>query len=251
MSGKVFTETKVYTDSYNIAARQYLPYINDIVKKAVLLDSFSVDPNKPKSENSLMMHSLYAVADIGNGPEVLKLTVEEMYNPGKKNTGKRAYTLQNIEKAFAVSGKVQGNPPSLVTSTANAVNTVADLFAIVKQMDGSFNPSDASKIVNADGTPKVMYHGSPMQFTVFDKKKAKSSGHYGRGFYFSDSDTHAGTYGNTYSVYLNIRNPLQDGSATVSRDQVRSFLEAVAENEGISLRCYHPQRSCSGETADA
>lgn len=95
-----------------------------------------------------------------------------------------------------------------------------------------------SKVVNADGTPKVMYHGSPAQFTIFDKKKAKSSGHYGRGFYFTDSDSHAGTYGNLYSVYLNIRNPLQNGVSKVSRDQVRAYLEAVAENEDYSIENY-------------
>ena len=43
------------------------------------------------------------------------------------------------------------------------------------------HPNTASKIVNADGTPRVMYHGSPAQFTIFDKKKTKSSGQYGRG----------------------------------------------------------------------
>lgn len=95
-----------------------------------------------------------------------------------------------------------------------------------------------SKIVNSDGKPKVMYHGSPAQFSRFDRKKAKSSGLYGRGFYFTDSDTHAKTYGNTYSVYLNIRNPLQSGSTTVSREQARKFLEAVAENEDYSIENY-------------
>ena len=33
-----------------------------------------------------MMHSFYAIADIGNGEEVLKLYVEEMYNPNTKGT---------------------------------------------------------------------------------------------------------------------------------------------------------------------
>ena len=44
-------------------------------------------------------------------------------------------------------------------------------------------PRSASKVVNADGTPKIMYHGSPNSFTAFDKKKAKSSGLYGKGLY--------------------------------------------------------------------
>ena len=58
--------------------------------------------------------------------------------------------------------------------------------------DWQNHPENASKVVNADGTPKVMYHGSNEQFTVFDKSKAKSSGHYGRGFYFTDSKSQAG-----------------------------------------------------------
>ena len=95
-----------------------------------------------------------------------------------------------------------------------------------------------SKIVDADGKLKVMYHGSNAQFTVFDKSKAKGSGLYGRGFYFTDSSSHAGTYGSQHEVYLDIRNPLQAGAATVTRSQVRSYLEAVAENEDYSIENY-------------
>lgn len=49
--------------------------------------------------------------------------------------------------------------------------------------DWQNNSENASKVVNADGTPKIMYHGSPNSFTVFDKKKAKASGLYGKGLY--------------------------------------------------------------------
>lgn len=104
--------------------------------------------------------------------------------------------------------------------------------------DWKKHPENASKVVNADGTPKVMYHGSPAQFTIFDKKKAKSSGLYGKGFYFTDSESHAGSYGNQYAVYLNIRNPLEHGGSTVNRQQVRKFLEEVAENEDYSIENY-------------
>lgn len=95
-----------------------------------------------------------------------------------------------------------------------------------------------SKVVNADGTPKVMYHGSPAAFTAFDRKKAKSSGMYGRGFYFTNSDTHAGQYGNLYSVYLSVQNPLTPDGSKVSMAQIRRFLEAVAENEDYSIENY-------------
>ena len=237
VSGKVFSETRAHTDSYNIAARKYLPYINDIVEKAVLLDSIGVGANKAKSPNTLLIHSMYAVADIGNGPEVLKLYVEEINNPNDTNTTKRSYQLQNIEKYRPAGKSSQKTASSISPVVGNAV-TVADLFAYVKQKDASFAPIASSKIVNADGTPKVMYHGSQERFTVFDKRKAKSSGLYGRGFYFTDSASHAGTYGEPYHVYLNIRNPLQSGGAQVGRNQVRSYIEAVAENEDYSIENY-------------
>lgn len=95
-----------------------------------------------------------------------------------------------------------------------------------------------SKIVNRDGSPKVMYHGSAASFTVFDKKKARSSGLYGRGFYFTDSDSHAGQYGSLYQVYLKVENPLTPGDSTVTRAQAKKFLEVVAENEDYSIENY-------------
>lgn len=95
-----------------------------------------------------------------------------------------------------------------------------------------------SKIVDANGNLKVMYHGSKESFTVFDKKKAKSGGTYGNGFYFTDSDSHAKTYGETYAVYLNITNPLQNGTNKITKDQLRKFVEAIADNEDYGIENY-------------
>lgn len=95
-----------------------------------------------------------------------------------------------------------------------------------------------SKIRDDNGNLKVMYHGSPAQFTVFDKKKAKSSGYYGRGFYFSESESHAGQYGSKYEVYLNIKNPMQEGTNDITKEQLRKFVNAVAENEDYGIENY-------------
>ena len=103
--------------------------------------------------------------------------------------------------------------------------------------DWENNPKKASKVVNADGTPKIMYHGSGADFTVFDKKKAKYSGTFGRGFYFTDSKSHAGTYGKLYEVYLDVKNPVDD-KTKVTNQQLRNFLEAVAEDEDYSIENY-------------
>lgn len=203
VSGQVFNETKTHKSVASREARPYLSYINDIVDKAILLDS--VGQGKVKSENSLLMHSLYAIADIGNGPEVLKLYVEEMNDPNSAGTRKRSYQLQNIEKAFAASVRVQGGAPSSLTNTANTIHTVSNLFAAVKRMDANFNPTPSSKVVNADGTPKVVYHGTNKDFTVFQS----ASGMY----WFSESKDYAEEMAherrgkNVIGAYLNIKNP--------------------------------------------
>lgn len=210
VSGKVFSETKNHKDSYNIAARPYLPYINDIVRKAVLLDTWGFDQTEIKSENSLLMHSLYAVADIGKGPEVLKLYVEEMNDPKRADTSKRAYQLQNVEK-YRPAGKSSQNSASSISPAAGNINTVADLFSAVKLMDKNFVPAAPSTISNTNGTPKIVYHGTEKDFDVFSYGhigNATGTGILGDGFYFTDKKKLAKGYGkNVYPVYLQMKNP--------------------------------------------
>lgn len=104
--------------------------------------------------------------------------------------------------------------------------------------DWQNKPETASKVVNADGTPKIMYRGGNETFNIFDRKKSKYSNLYGRGFYFTDSESHAKQYGDVRSYYLNIRNPLPTQERTITRRQMRKFLEAVAENEDYGLENY-------------
>lgn len=88
-----------------------------------------------------------------------------------------------------------------------------------------------SKAVDSDGRLKVMYRGGTGDFTVFDRKKSSYSNLYGRGFYFTDSEAHAKQYGNARAFYLNITTPVSTTETTITRDQMRKFLKAVAANE--------------------
>ena len=50
------------------------------------------------------------------------------------------------------------------------------------------DPANASKVVDKNGEPLVVYHGSPNKFTIFDKGKIGSTtdyGVFGIGFYFA------------------------------------------------------------------
>ncbi len=88
-----------------------------------------------------------------------------------------------------------------------------------------------SKVRDENGSLKVMYRGDNGDFTVFDRKKSSYSNLYGRGFYFTDSESHAKQYGNAKAFYLDIKNPVSATEQTITEEQMRNFLEAVAENE--------------------
>jgi hypothetical protein len=71
-----------------------------------------------------------------------------------------------------------------------------------------------SKVVDAEGKPLVVYHGSTADIEVFDAGKSPSGN---KGFYFTQSTALASAYakvfqpekgGSIYPVYLSIKNPL-------------------------------------------
>lgn len=51
-----------------------------------------------------------------------------------------------------------------------------------------------TKVVDENGEPKVVYHGSGMTFTVFDKQKSDKNNELGAGFYFTDNPDVADLY---------------------------------------------------------
>lgn len=77
--------------------------------------------------------------------------------------------------------------------------------------DWQNDPESASKVVNANGTPKIVYHGTDGQFTIFEHDRIGSStgvGMLGNGFYFTDKKNAAQNYGgNVMPAYLDIKNP--------------------------------------------
>ena len=205
VSRKVFEETKTQHSRNTVMARHYLPYINDIVKKAVLLDSYTMEVGKEKSVNSLLMHSMYAVADIGNGPEVLKLFVEEMNNPNSSNTGKRAYKLLNIKRQQpGVEGS--GRNPSLITQTAG-IKSVADLFEAVKRADKNFRPGVSSKVVDEYGRPMAVYHGTDRGFWSFDPELGAYW--FSREIDYAEAMAEERGGDRVLSAYISMKNPMR------------------------------------------
>ena len=97
--------------------------------------------------------------------------------------------------------------------------------------DWEHDPENASKVVDENGEPLAVYHGTQNRgFTVFEKsmmrsggaKKNKGKNLYGDGFYFASDYYTAQSYGrNILECFLNIRNPAPND------------LMLDAENDGI------------------
>jgi hypothetical protein len=74
--------------------------------------------------------------------------------------------------------------------------------------DWEADPANASKVLDANGEPKVVYHYTSERFNAFDVSKARRSMDI-PGFYFSDEKTNWKDMGeNLIPAFLNLRNPI-------------------------------------------
>jgi hypothetical protein len=107
---------------------------------------------------------------------------------------------------------------SVKVSTVKAANKIKGM-ANFKKWFGD------SKVVDENGEPKVVFHGTNATFTRFDEdftgSKTGNLGHYGKGFYFSDDIREAKGYGkNVIESFLSMENPF-----VATRDNINSIRE--------------------------
>lgn len=113
--------------------------------------------------------------------------------------------------------------------------------------DWQKEPKSASKVVDENGKPLVVYHGTDAKFTAFDISKFGKTdmGSVGKGFYFGKNESLAKRHGNNVMpVYLDIKNPIiVNGSADIrtqmlafsfGRNSVAEVMEA-ADKFGVEL----------------
>lgn len=102
--------------------------------------------------------------------------------------------------------------------------------------DWENSPHTASKVVNEDGSPKIVYHGTDSSFTVFDQSKYNSNeanGDYvGEGFFFASKPMAARKYGkNIMPSYLNIKNPIVINTEDDAKKFRNQFLGMFKDGE--------------------
>lgn len=201
--GVEYTVVEVLKSRHNNPrdTKQKTIYLNEITKSA---DDEALHPTTT-SDGFIRTESVNPISAFikKNYPDEAKKIVQEMR---KRKQG-----------LAAPNGKPSKLPPELWVATR--LQSFRNWFG-----DWENAPENASKVVDANGEPLVVYHGSPHYgFTVFDKTRTgeRDRGDFGKGFYFTPSRGYAATYGKegywnaegdpakVYACFLNIREPLQ------------------------------------------
>ena len=209
--------------------------IDKIIENSILLNTETSEHGRgKKSIYTAFMHKFYALVDIDGKPYLAKMSVDESYSPGQNETNKKFYHVRSIEIETAPSVGIGNSHTPIMESTVSNY-TVSDLYTFVKQFDKDFSAGAAvnPKLLNRNGTPRVMYHYTDSTFTVFDPARSGSNQgmRLGDGIYISSSKTAFMDYGkNRIDVYADIKHPFEMKLTKAQADEVLNTYAATKHN---------------------
>lgn len=94
-----------------------------------------------------------------------------------------------------------------------------------------------SKVVDEQGRPLVVYHGTDAEFDTFDKTKVgKHASKLGGGFYTTNVKKEAGGYGEPMALYVSIQKPIQvtNYSKNITVEQRQQLYDYLKPYLGVS-----------------
>lgn len=226
--GRAGVTEVLHHDISNPEHLQSIAAIPQIIENSTYIDTL---PNEDLAKNPDIKEYEYYIAglNIGGADYTVRASV------GISTTGDKYYDhkLTKIEKGDLL--EMTSRLSSAEISNQSPLSEVNDkrLLQILQDAQGESDQqihSDNfkrwfgnSKVVDENGNPLVVYHGSNANFTIFDKSKIDID-NLGAGFYFSSEDI-ANSYANrrtqerggkenTYAVYLKMEKPLDFRNVT-------------------------------------
>ncbi len=175
-------------------------------ENAQLLESSADKYGKPDIKG---IHRFYAPLVMDGKVYAVKITVKELNNPKQNNI----YSIEGISietKESELSGLSENLNSSTAIQNSDSVDSFVKNILEVKK--------NVSKVVDENGEPLVVYHGSPKNFTIFDyNEKGKTNSVVSRiGFWFSPIKSFTTNFVKDafpfddaieYATFLNLRNP--------------------------------------------
>ena len=190
----------------DIVPEEYKPLLNYIYEK------FGYRPDEEDGRRSDTAHADFERVQMRNSE-----LGEADNNQGIRF--KSAITPEVRREMDVISAQAIVNGNYLKAPNGKDTNLTPEQWALVRTQnfkrrfgDWENDPENASKVVDENGEPKVVYHGSPREgITKFAQNEAQG---WGKGSYFTDNKTQAEEeFGdNVYEVFLNLRSPYTDKS---------------------------------------
>lgn len=172
--------------------------------------------------------------------------VEEIVADAYAGINRTDYGTNNIRAEVTMeagqwmkkSGSARAPPEGRFSASAEQTENEQTETEAFKKWFGDWqnHPESASKVVNADGTPKVVYHGTNAVFNTFRQKNGVYFFSESRDYAESMAEERGGT--RVVETYLNIRNPLyvrmQEGDFTDPTKEARYIRQAKAKgHDGV------------------
>ncbi|MDE6493061.1 MAG: hypothetical protein K2L50_00565 [Bacteroidales bacterium] len=222
-------------DGGDIAHIQSVAAIPAIIENGIYIDTVT---NEDAEKNPNVREYQYYVTGLMIGG--VDYTVKSVVAIDRDGNRYYDHALTQIEKGNLLNEVDRITSPS--RQEANSLSDIKDkrLLSILQ--------TDASKVVDGNGEPLVVYHGTPNKFTIFDAshigETSGDRGLFGAGFYFNPSSTYvknvfaAGVNGNVMPVFLNIRNPYVVEDHDIH--ELSKFLGGISEKDIDLFKRYDP-----------
>ena len=151
------------------------------------------------------------------------------------------YSLRsNSQEVANIVAKAKADGTYMKAPNGESTNLTEEQWANVRTKafkdwfgDWENDPENASKVVDENGEPMVVYHGTESDFNVFDRTKGRASMDI-QGMFFSPWELDAQGYGrNVRAFYLNIRKPSSGGQSYKALNRYQGQMYA-----GVKARDY-------------
>jgi len=196
-------------DQHNFAVSK----VASLYENAVLLGEFEDDDGDANVKSVFRFFSPFYL----DGHHVVAvLTV-------KNTTGNKLYSveLDEIKKLDGSVGRLESKSKRIPASSfGGSIGEVRDY------VNTFFN---VSKVVDENGEPLVVYHGSKASFNAFSHEFTMRNGAMlGRGFYFTTDEEYASGFGgNVFSVFLNLKNPLHPAKNEITKEDLKRVIRFI------------------------
>ena len=197
-------------------------------------------PDKNADPNIVAIHRFFAPMITNGKAMMVKMTVKETSQKGRNNP---LYTVEAVEfNEMSPAAIWVGEIANADGIDPRTTRSVGDLETLTQEIQ-DFNPDSVSKVVDENGEPMVVYHGTHRDFDQFK----------GNAYYFSANPKTASTFAeirsggrggeNVMPVFLSLKSPVQEDMDGASWQEMEDRLErafskgdsAIFENVRDSL----------------